>query len=101
MAKSIIQTDRERCYICGGYALYNDPLDEHHVFNGNPNRALSEKYGLKVYIHHNRCHIFGKQSVHQNADVDNALKAKVQQLAMEHYGWTVDDFRHIFGKSYI
>lgn len=100
MAKSIVQTDRERCYICGGYAN-GDPLDEHHVYNGNPNRKLSEKYGLKVYIHHFRCHVFGKKSVHMNAEVDNALKAKVQQIAMDYYGWTVDDFRKIFGKSYI
>lgn len=99
MAKSIIQTDKSCCYICGGYEN-GDPLDEHHVY-GNSNRKISEKYGLKVYLHHNKCHIFGRQSVHQNAKVNRALKAKVQEIAMEHYDWTEDDFRRIFGKSYL
>lgn len=77
-----------------------EPLDEHHVFFG-ANRKNSEKYGLKVYIHHNKCHIFGKNSVHQNAKVDRALKRVVQKRAMKHYGWTIEQFREIFGKNYI
>lgn len=77
-----------------------DPLDEHHVWGGS-NRKNSEKYGLKVYLCHNKCHIFGKNSVHQNSEINKALKAQVQRIAMEHYGWTVEQFREIFGKSYI
>lgn len=99
MAESIMQDDKTHCYICGMNA-FSEPLDCHHCFGGS-NRNNSEKYGLKVYIHHNKCHIFGKNSVHQNAEVSNALKAKAQQIAMEYYGWTVEDFRRIFGKSYI
>lgn len=99
MAKSIIQADKSRCYLCG-LNNYFEPLDEHHVYGG-ANRKLSEKYGLKVYLHHSRCHIFAKTAVHQNAAINNALKAKVQKIAMEHYGWTEDDFRKIFGKSYL
>ena len=99
--KSIIQEDRERCYLCG-MGTYFEPLDEHHVFGGTANRKLSEKYGLKVYLHHSRCHIFNpKTAVHQNAKINNALKAKVQEIAMEHYGWTVEEFIKIFGKSYL
>lgn len=94
-----MQTDREHCYLCGMNTNL-EPLDEHHIFGG-ANRKLSEKYGLKVYIHHHNCHIFGKNSVHQNAEINNALKAKAQKIAMEHYGWTVEDFRKIFGKSYL
>ena len=77
-----------------------EPLDEHHVYNGS-NRSNSEKYGLKVYLHHSKCHIFGKQSVHGNAEINKAVKAQVQRIEMEHYGWSVEDFRAIFGKSYI
>lgn len=95
MSKSILQTDRE-CYLCGGQNI----LDEHHVF-GAANRKKSEKYGLKVYLCHDSCHIFGKNSVHQNATVNNALQVKAQEKAMEHYGWSVDDFRNIFGKNYL
>ena len=97
MAKSIIQTDKSHCFLCGrnSHADYFG-LDEHHVFGGYGIRPLSEKYGLKVYLCHDRCHETGKDSVHKNAEVNNALKAKVQQIAMEHYGWTVDQFIEIF-----
>lgn len=98
MIESIIQTDTERCYLCGMYGN-GDPLDRHHVFFGR-NRSNSEKYGLTVYLHHNKCHIFGKQSVHANARVCRKLQAHVQEKAMEHYGWSVADFRKIFGKNY-
>ena len=77
-----------------------EPLDEHHVYEG-ANRKNSEKYGLKVYIHHNKCHIFGDNAVHRNAKVDRALKAMVQKRAMRHYGWSIEQFRKIFGKNYI
>lgn len=100
MAKSIIQEDRSHCYICGRNG-YSDPLDCHHVFFGTANRSKSEQYGLKVYICHNRCHIFGENAVHRNADVCRAVQAKAQEIAMKHYGWNVDQFRHIFGKSYL
>lgn len=97
--ESIIQQDKQHCFICGMNAGL-EPLDCHHVYGGS-NRSKSEKYGLKVYIHHSKCHIFGKDSVHRNGEVNKALKAMVQNIAMRHYGWTVEDFREIFGKSYI
>lgn len=77
-----------------------EPLDCHHVFGGSY-RKKSERYGLLVYIHHSKCHIFGKDSVHQNAKVNHALKAVAQEIAMRRYGWTIDDFRKIFGRNYI
>lgn len=77
-----------------------EPLDCHHIF-GASNRKKSEKYGLKVYIHHNKCHIFGENSVHKNAKVDRALKKIAQKRAMQHYGWTTEQFIGIFGKNYI
>ena len=100
MAKSIMQEDRTHCYICGMNTNL-EPLDEHHIFSGYGKRELSEQYGLKVYIHHLKCHIFGKNSVHKNGEINRALKAKAQKIAMEHYGWTIEDFIKIFGKSYI
>ena len=97
--KSIIQQDKSFCYLCGKNSNY-EPLDEHHVYGGS-NRKLSEKYGLKVYLHHSTCHIFGANSVHNNAAVSRELKADVQRKAMKHYGWTVAEFRGIFGKNYL
>lgn len=97
--KSILQEDPTRCYICGGYAN-GDPLDKHHVFGGAM-RSKSEKYGLTVYLHHNKCHIFGENSVHQNARINRALKAQTQQKAMQYYGWTIEDFIREFYKNYL
>jgi hypothetical protein len=97
--ESIIQKDKTHCFICGMNTNL-EPLDCHHVFGG-ANRNKSERYGLKVYIHHNKCHIFGENSAHKNAKVDKALKRIAQKRAMKYYGWTIEQFRDIFGKNYI
>ena len=98
--KSILQKDKSRCYICGGYGTSVDPLDCHHVFFGAL-RSKSDRYGLTVYIHHNRCHIFGRDAVHVNAEVDRALKKRAQIAAMQRYGWSEQEFINEFRKSYI
>lgn len=97
--QSIIQDDTSHCYICG-FCPCGDPFDKHHVFGGAM-RKKSEKYGLTVYLHHNKCHIFGDNSVHKNADINKVLQAHVQAIAMKHYGWTVADFRKKFYKNYL
>lgn len=97
--ESVIQRDKNHCFLCGMNSNL-EPLDEHHVYSGS-NRKLSEKYGLKIYLHHGKCHIFGKYSVHQNAEVNRKVKSIVQRKAMEYYHWSEDDFRNIFGKSYL
>lgn len=99
MGKSIIQADETRCFLCGRNANF-EPLDWHHVYGGN-NRKNSEKYGLKVLLHHYTCHIFGKESVHQNAEVRHALQSMVQKIAMRKYDWTLEQWISIFGKSYL
>jgi hypothetical protein len=100
--KSIIQADREHCFICGrnSHADYFG-LEEHHVFEGHGRKAISERYGLKVYICGDRCHRNGKDSVHKNAKVNRAVKKVVQKRAMQYYGWTVEDFIEILGRNYI
>lgn len=98
IAKSIIQTDRDYCFICGRNARAEYwGLDEHHCFFG-ASRSKSEQYGLKVYICHDRCHLNG---VHKNAELDRELKAKAQAIAMEYYGWDTNQFIEIFGKNYL
>lgn len=96
--KSIIQKDRETCFICGRNASADYyGLDEHHVYFG-ANHKKSEQYGLKIYICHNNCHLCG---VHKNAKLNKKVQAFVQKKAMEHYGWTVEEFIGIFGRNYI
>lgn len=97
--KSILQEDRSRCFICEGNPC-GDPLDKHHVFSG-PCRGLSEKYGLTVYLHHARCHIFGPDSVHRSQEVRRALERMAQIRAMEVYGWSEAEFIKIFMRSYL
>ena len=97
--KSIIQDNNEKCYLCGRPAC-GDPLDKHHVFGG-AFRKKSEKYGLYVYLHHGMCHIFGDKAVHQCAERNREMQERAQVIAMATYGWTEEEFREKFGRSYL
>jgi len=90
--------DRE-CWLCGRNGA-QDPLDRHHLFGG-PNREKSEKYGLVVDLCHNRCHIFGPEAAHKNAQTMLLLKQYGQRKAMQEQGWTTEDFIREFGKNYL
>lgn len=96
---SILQSDPDVCYLCG-LPAYGDPLDWHHIYGG-PLRKKSEKYGLKVRLHHSECHIFGPESAHQSGRVAELLHKAAQEAAMKEYGWTVEDFRREFYKDYL
>lgn len=99
MAESIIQKDKTKCFICKQNPC-GDPLDKHHVF-GAALRSKSEKYGLTVYIHHEKCHIFGENAVHRNSQINRRLQQIAQKKAMQKYNWTVEDFRKEFYKNYL
>ena len=91
--KSIIQSSKE-CYVCG--TTYN--LQDHHIIFGTSNRKNSEKYGLKCWLcqeHHT-----GSAGVHQNRDLDLHLKKLAQEYFETVYG-ARNDFREVFGKSYL
>lgn len=85
------------CWLCGRNGS-RDPLDKHHVFGGSL-RSKSEKYGLTVYLCHDRCHIFGKDAVHRNPAVRQELQAWGQRKAMREQGWSVEEFIWAFGKN--
>lgn len=91
--RSIIQTDRDACYICKGRAS-----EEHHCIYGTANRKLSEKYGLKVYLCPN-CHRTSNRAVHTNYFIDTKIKQAAQQKFIEVYPDL--DFLHIFGRNYL
>ena len=97
--KSILQEDKDRCFLCGMNRSI-EPLDEHHVFNKS-DKKKSEKYGLIVYLHHRKCHIFGSESVHQNAEVSRRVKAHAQKVAMEVHGLSIEDWIKEFGRNYL
>ena len=87
------------CFLCGRNGN-GDPLDVHHIFGG-AYRDKSERYGLKVLLCHERCHIFGKYAVHKNPEVMRQLREYGQREAMERFGWSVDEFRLEFGRNYL
>lgn len=91
--------DYKTCFLCKRNGN-GDKLERHHIFGGS-RRKLSEKYGLVVYLCGSRCHCEGKLSVHQNADIMDYIHRYGQKKAMQEQGWTVDEFRSVFGASYI
>ena len=89
----------KECFLCGRNGN-GDRLERHHIFGG-VNRKHSEKYGLVVYLCGERCHRNGEYSAHRNAEVAAYLHRYGQEKAMKENDWTVEQFREIFGKSYI
>ena len=89
----------KRCFLCGRNDP-SDPLERHHILGG-ANRKKSEKYGLVVYLCGNRFHRNGRGAVHKNGDQMRRLRRYGQLKAMEEQGWTEEDFRREFGKSYL
>jgi Zn-finger protein len=91
-AESILQYE-DHCLLC--YSTLH--LQRHEVFHG-PNRDKSKRYGLWVKLCPT-CHL---SRVHNgDGKIDRQLKKNAQEAAMLHYGWSVDEFRAIFGKSWI
>lgn len=93
MADSIIQEDK-KCFICGT----TNNIQCHHIF-GASSRSYSEKYGLKVYLC--REHHTGNNGVHFQPKLAQMLHEIGQKKGMEHYGWSEDEFRRIFGRNYL
>lgn len=90
--KSIIQKEK-RCFLCG--SIRN--LEKHHIFGG-ANRKWSEKYGLTVELCP-ICHRDNQEGVHGNREKMDALH-RIGQEAFEKTH-TREEFRGIFGKSYL
>ena len=93
MSKSIIQTEKE-CYVCKN--TYD--LHCHHIFFGNGNRKISEKYGLKVWLcprHHN----LSNEGVHFNKQLDIIIKQIAQKKFEETH--SREEFMSIIGRNYL
>lgn len=74
-------------------------LHRHEIFFGK-NRQNSIKYGLVVFLVP-EMHNMSNKGVHFNHQFDLMLKQMGQKTAMDYYGWSVEDFIKIFGKSYL
>jgi len=94
MASSIMPHNLKGvCYVCKAHC----DTQEHHIFEG-ANRAASERTGLKCDL----CPVCHRRAHEHPEAFENLthLKRDAQRLAMEYYGWTVDDFRERFRKDY-
>ena len=91
---SIIVHDFNRCLICGSYLN----VEKHEAIFGTANRKLSIKYGLVVPL----CKIHHTSSigVHHNRKLDLKIK-ELAQKAFEYQIGTREEFRQIFGQSYL
>ena len=84
----------KKCYITGA----TTGLHKHHIF-GAANRKLSEQYGLYVYLIP-KYHNMSDEGVHFNREFDLRLKQEGQMKFEQLYG-SREDFRRLFGKSYL
>lgn len=91
--KSAIIEDMEHCVVCG-----SPYVQIHHIFFGTSNRKMSDKYGYVAPLC--REHHTGNTGVHFNKFLDLYLK----QMAQTHFEantGTRNEFRKVFGKSYL
>lgn len=97
-AKSIMQDDKTKCYLCGRNGN-GDPLEAHHCIGGI-NRKHSDQDGLIVWLCGDRCHRNGKQSAHQCKATADYLKAQAQ-IAWEERNGTRKQFMARYGRNYL
>ena len=82
-----------RCKMCGRW----DWIEKHHVFGG-ANRKNSEKYHMTVDLCL-WCHNEPPHGVHFNRENDLKLKQEYQKTFEQEH--TREEFRKIFGRSYL
>lgn len=84
------------CWVCGRTVN----LELHHCIHGTANRTLADKYGLYVYLCP-ACHR-GTNGVHgKNGHQRDVTLKNVAQRAWEAVYGSREEFRAIFGKSFI
>ena len=97
MTISLMSSDRV-CWVCG-----SPNVELHHIYSGWANRCQSDRYGCTVFLC--RRHHTGKDGVHFDRDLDLRLRRECQKAwetryAKNPYGGH-DEFRKVFGKSYL
>lgn len=99
---SILQQKDGRCYLC--MKLHDDHTNkftqEHHVFYGRGQRAVSEAEGFKVYLcleHHE--YGGGPEAVHRNNQICRIIQQDMQQEYEKHHSRA--EFMRLIGKNYL
>lgn len=92
---SVLQGKEKICYLTGR----TDRLHKHHIYFGNPLRAISDKHGFWVWLIP-ELHNASGQGVHFNRDLDLRLKRDCQ-AAYEALGHSRAEFIRLIGKNYL
>lgn len=98
---SILQKKDGTCYLCK--KLHEDycvkhGIHEHHVYDGNPNRSISETEGFKVYLCTEH-HLYGAEAVHRNHEMMRLLQVDCQlEYEKTH---SRQEFMKLIGRSYV
>ena len=95
----LIMSEYRTCFLCKRSETSYNRLEVHHIFQ-NANRNKSDKYGLTVLLCAN-CHRTGDYAAHRNGKTMQYLHEYGQRLAMERYGWSIEEFREVFGANYL
>lgn len=90
-APTIMEHKPLKCFKCERYR----ETVRHEIFGGAL-RSKSKQYGLWVNVCP-ACHA----EIHVSGQLQAKYHAQAQRIAMRHYGWTVQDFRKRFYKSYL
>lgn len=90
---SVFTDDMDHCYFTG-----TAPVERHHIFGGSRKKA-SEKYGFVIPLRPD-LHPNGVHAGSNSKKIDVKLKQMAQEYFEQNYG-TREDFRRIFGKSYL
>lgn len=96
MTRSIIQNEK-RCYV--KTCCKTTGLHLHHCFYGTANRRLSDEDGLVIWLCYE--HHLGDAGVHNNKTLDNEIKAEAEEIYLETYNKTIEDFIKRYGKNYL
>ena len=99
----VIDVGKEHRGIKSIYKEYEDweinTLQAHEPIKGNPNRKLSIKFGMFMYItpeYHDWLH-----TTEEGQKQDKVYKREMQVLCMEVHDMTEEEFREIFKISYL
>lgn len=72
----------------------------HEVFFGTANRKKSIEDGLVIFLSP-ELHNMSDRGIHFNRSFDTYAKMTAQQVWMEYYNKTVDEFRQRYGRSWL
>lgn len=88
--------ENETCFRCGRVGQ----MAHHHLIPGRGTRLLCDRYGLVVALCP-QCHEFIHGSSKSGIQALKRLRRYGQLKAMEEQHWTEEEFRMVFGKSYL